>query len=225
MRPLSPEKVEARHPNMVKGQIWVGVGSKYLFVCEIHGEYLQWSQEETRKGCPKCNGKHKTIAEWVKIAEKLALNNRGVLPSFSWFRANGYAGLDTAIRRREPEAFLHIARKLRSPKKQVKTPSRKHTDLKGQLAIAEELANDHGGLLPNHAWLKKNGHRALLSSMQRSPNVYSHIERSYVRVEFSTLSLGPSVSHQTSPLGVIFPNPSFLLVDATVSNAQYSSHC
>jgi hypothetical protein len=53
--------------------------------------------------------KRKTPEEWIPIAEKLAKEHGGVLPSTGWLQKNA-GGLDQAIRN-HPELFAHIRRK------------------------------------------------------------------------------------------------------------------
>ena len=47
------------------------------------------------------------LDKWVPIAERLAEEHGGVLPSRQWLEKNGYNGLRMALRRR-PERFAHI---------------------------------------------------------------------------------------------------------------------
>jgi hypothetical protein len=49
----------------------------------------------------------RTPAEWVKLAEKLAKGNKGVLQNTKWLQENGYSGLDQCMRK-FPKLFKHI---------------------------------------------------------------------------------------------------------------------
>jgi hypothetical protein len=49
----------------------------------------------------------RTPAENVKVAEKLAKGNKGVLQNCGWLRQNGYNGLDHCMRK-FPKLFKHI---------------------------------------------------------------------------------------------------------------------
>ena len=48
----------------------------------------------------------KTADGWVKIAEELAKEHSGVLPSQAWLREHGYGGL-VAIMSKHPRLFAH----------------------------------------------------------------------------------------------------------------------
>ena len=53
---LTPEEVEARHPDLRKGQVWSGVFAEYIYLCDIHGEYLQsFDSHDQGAGCQICN--------------------------------------------------------------------------------------------------------------------------------------------------------------------------
>jgi len=41
--------------------------------------------------------------------------------------------------------------------------------------VAEELAEEHDGTLPNTSWLQKNGYTALYRSMRKQPDLFKHI--------------------------------------------------
>lgn len=49
-------------------------------------------------------------SEWVRIAEKLAKVNGGVLPGSLWLNTHGYSGLASLSGRDHPELFKHISR-------------------------------------------------------------------------------------------------------------------
>ena len=58
----------------------------------------------------------KPIEEHVRLAEKLAKENGGILYPVGWLNKNGYAGLVSAIRR-HPKEFKHIKREKLTKKK------------------------------------------------------------------------------------------------------------
>jgi hypothetical protein len=43
--------------------------------------------------------------------------------------------------------------------------------------IAEELAKEHGGVLPNQKWLRENGYDGLVSAFRSHPERFAHIKR------------------------------------------------
>lgn len=53
--------------------------------------------------------KYKSKKEWIVIAEQLAKENNGMLPSALWIKENGYSGLNNCIRT-YPNKFNHIKR-------------------------------------------------------------------------------------------------------------------
>ena len=109
--------------------------------------------------------KRKTPEEWVMVAEKLAKENGGKLPLFSWLKKNGYVSLDSA-QNRHPDLFAHIEQEDNGRK----TPEE-------WVQIAEELAKENGGKLPSSTWLKKNGYLGLDALKPRRPDLFAHIEQ------------------------------------------------
>jgi hypothetical protein len=107
--------------------------------------------------------KFKTPEEWVKIAEQLAKENGGYLPKVSYLQ-KGYSGLDTCMRT-YPELFKHI--------KQY----RRGKTSKEWVRIAENLAKDNNGILPNVGWLIKNKNSSLERYMKRHPELFKHIKQ------------------------------------------------
>jgi hypothetical protein len=103
----------------------------------------------------------RTLAEHVSDAESLAQKNNGKLPATSVLRKD-YPALDEAMRRNR-EAFAHIDRE-----------KKRHNNLNFYVQIAEEVAAQNGGALPNSKRLRKS-HRALMNTIYRHPNLFSHI--------------------------------------------------
>jgi hypothetical protein len=52
---LTTEIAEKRHPSLIKGQQWRGVGFKYKYFCEEHGLYFQTFSSHSRGGCQCCS--------------------------------------------------------------------------------------------------------------------------------------------------------------------------
>ena len=108
-------------------------------------------------------GSGKSVEEWVLIAEKLAAENGGMLPSRAWLRKNQYTKLATMIDYK-PELFTHI--------KQEKT----YNSLEEHVQIAEKLAAENGGILPSGAWLRKNRY-GLRGTIRLHPELFAHIKQ------------------------------------------------
>jgi hypothetical protein len=101
--------------------------------------------------------RRKTLDEWVEFAKQLAAEHGGVLPNVTWIREN-HRGLAAAMQR-NPERFDGISQaRLRAERK---TPDE-------WVEFAKQLAAEHGGVLPNARWIKKN-HRGLYKAMRRYP--------------------------------------------------------
>ncbi len=122
--------------------------------------------------------KYKTIKEHIAIAEQLAKDNNGILPSQNWLRNNNYIGLYCCIIK-FPEKFKHIEQE-----KKFKT-------IEEQVVIAQQLAKDNNGILPSPYWLKNNGYSAIEVMIRRHPEKFKHIEqkKKISPIEKLTLSL------------------------------------
>jgi hypothetical protein len=106
----------------------------------------------------------KTADECVKIAENLAKEHGGVLPSQAWLHGHDHSNLADMIQR-HPERFVHI--------KQEKL----HKTIEEWIIEAENLAKEHGGVLPNQKWLTANGHGRLSTMIQRHTKLFAHIKQ------------------------------------------------
>src|ERR1035437_2306080 len=96
---LTIEEVEARCPDMVRGQKWTGGHVNYWFVCEEHGQYLQdFNNHSQGHGCPKCAStlKAKNLGKYKSAGYGAGANNpnwrhghssaSGVSPTYSsWY--------------------------------------------------------------------------------------------------------------------------------------------
>jgi hypothetical protein len=114
----------------------------------------------------------KKLDEWVKIAEQLAKDHDGILPSYIWLKKNGFHGINDAQCRR-PELFEHL-----DQEKMVKTPIE-------WVMIAEEIANDNGGVLPCSKELSQRGMHALAKLLSDKPELFSHIRREMLHMSLA----------------------------------------
>lgn len=110
----------------------------------------------------------RTPEEWVPVAEELAAQHDGVLPSYAWLQKAGYIGLCLAYQRR-PELFAHLPqdrKRKRSPEEWV--------------AVAEEVAQENDGIMPYDALLDRAGLGGLTAAMKRRPDLFAHFRRAGV---------------------------------------------
>ena len=112
------------------------------------------------------NNARKTVEEWLIEAEQLAKNNNDILPNVGWLYKNGYSGL-TRVMWLYPKKFFHIKQNCLS------TPIEKH------IKLAEQLAKNNNGILPNYSWLKDNGYSSLASAMKEHRGKFTHIKQDY----------------------------------------------
>jgi len=106
----------------------------------------------------------RTIDKWVVIAEKLAEENGGVLPTSTTLRNDGFSGLSAALCK-YPKKFKHIKRSY----------SRKCID--EWVVIAEKLAEENGGVLPTFEKIKNDSLSGLSCAIYRQPEKFQHIKR------------------------------------------------
>ena len=109
------------------------------------------------------------LKEWIPIAEKLAKENGGILPSYAWLKKNKYTGLCEFIRK-YPESFSHIKQD-----KRVK-------NLEEWIQIAERLAKENNGILPSQTFLtgNGNGYTGLARMMRKHPEKFKHIKQNRI---------------------------------------------
>ena len=112
---------------------------------------------------PRETSRGRTPMEWVAVAEDLAATHGGALPNCGWLISSGYGALYNA-KKGSPALFAHIP----SSSKKGHTPEE-------WLLIAEHLAAQHNGALPNAAWLAKNGHAGLCRALVGRPELFVHI--------------------------------------------------
>jgi len=127
---------------------------------------------------PDLGSSRRDVKEWVVIAEDLAEKNQGCLPNKAWLRKNGYGALISAMAS-HPDLFKHI-----SVESLRKTPEE-------QVALANNLANEHNGILPSYSWLKKNGYCALIVFMAKFPKLFAHIKQDRLRPKRERLTVRP----------------------------------
>ena len=53
-RKLTIQEAETRYPDMIKGQTYISINTKYKFLCPIHVVYEQCFYSHVRSGCPEC---------------------------------------------------------------------------------------------------------------------------------------------------------------------------
>jgi len=105
-----------------------------------------------------------TSEEWVAVAEKLAKNNNGVLPSYCRIEESSSSALNGCIQR-YPEKFTHLKQD-----KVLKT-------IEENVKQAEYLAKNNNGVLYNYTWLRKNGHNSINRCVQKYPENFKHIKQ------------------------------------------------
>ena len=109
--------------------------------------------------------KLKSPEEWVVIAEQLSKEHGGILPNCSWLINNKHhSGLYHCMKN-HPEKFEHI-----------KQDSRKGKTPEEWVLVAEQLAKEHGGVLPGSGWLQSK-HGSLAKCMNTNPEKFAHIEQ------------------------------------------------
>lgn len=107
---------------------------------------------------------HRTAEQWVPVAEELASKHGGVLPGQFWLQRNRYIGLAGA-RNLRPELFAHI------PQQTFRRAIREW------VAVAERLAADNNGILPETPWMTDNGYGTLREYLYKHPDLFAHIPK------------------------------------------------
>jgi hypothetical protein len=111
---------------------------------------------------------YKTVAQWVAVAEKLATEHDGVLPSLNWLRNNGYKGLASCVVA-HPTFFTHITQD---------STGRTYKTVAQWVSIADKLSTEHNGVLPKSQWLRNNGYSGLVDyCIEAHPEAFAHIKR------------------------------------------------
>jgi Zn finger protein HypA/HybF involved in hydrogenase expression len=88
---LTIEEAETRYPDMVKGQTWTDIKSRYKFTCRRHGKYEQRADDhQAGARCPKCKSSRgearvARILDSLKVAYARQFRtpkcrNKGALP-------------------------------------------------------------------------------------------------------------------------------------------------
>jgi len=139
---------------------------------------------------------NRTPKERVIEAEQLAIDCKGILPNHGWLQKNGYYGINYAMLQ-YPGLFSHIPQ-----------DRKKGLPAKERIPEAEQLAKDHGGMLPSGSWLKKNGHSALYHAMMRHPKLFAHIPRSHHRMSIEERI--PEAEQLAKDHDGILPHPAWL---------------
>jgi hypothetical protein len=110
------------------------------------------------------NAGHRTSAEWVIYAKRLAKQHKGVLPAASWLRSHGHTGLPQCMYD-HPDLFKGIKQD-----KKTRTPAE-------WVIFAKKLAKQHKGVLPCSSWLRKNGHEGLDACMKGHRPLFTDIKQ------------------------------------------------
>jgi hypothetical protein len=103
--------------------------------------------------------------EWVAVAEQLAAEYGDTLPGPQELRKHGHACLVKAMNQ-NPQLFAHI----RQQRRVMRTPQQ-------WAAVAEKLAEEHGGTLPRAGQLQRCGYKSLSRAMYLHPELFSHIKQ------------------------------------------------
>jgi hypothetical protein len=119
--------------------------------------------------------KTKTAVEWLVVAEELAVNNDGKLPSKTWLSQQVGSGIVGSIRN-HPEVFAHLPQDREAPAGRP---------VEEWVSVAEQSAEDNGGKLPPQGWLKKHGYRGLCQAICKYPELFAHLpkEKTFTSVE------------------------------------------
>jgi hypothetical protein len=125
---------------------------------------VMWQQPELFAHISQARAVKRAPSEWVPIAEERARNHGGILESPTWLEKNVSSGLAHAMRD-HPELFAHIPQE-RISKRVVEW-----------VPIAEERAQNNGGVLESFCWLRKNGLRSLRRALSKSTTLFAHIPR------------------------------------------------
>jgi len=107
----------------------------------------------------------KTIDQYVKIAEDLAKKNNGILPGGGWLVKHKYSGIFKYLKK-YPEKFSHIKQNYKGG-----------NTIEKNIKIAEDLAKNNNGLLPNCTWLSKNRYLCVYKSLLKYPEKFAHIKQ------------------------------------------------
>lgn len=108
----------------------------------------------------------RTLAVQVALAEKLATENDGRIPSLRWLTRNGHSSLAASISKHS-DAYKHLQRET------VATLSDKYW--KSQVALAERLTRENNEKLPAATWLIRNNYWGLYGAIRRRPHLFAHL--------------------------------------------------
>lgn len=109
-----------------------------------------------------CSNLHRSPEAWRVIAKELSTHFGGILPYQGWLRTNGYNALAECMRK-FPKVFADI-------------PQMKHThNLEDCVAVAQELAAKHFGILPTPNMLRKMGYGFLLNRIKKDKSRFRGI--------------------------------------------------
>lgn len=155
------EQLAERNNGKVPSHSWLKANGYYGLAQRIY-----YKQPELFAHLKKDDGPNvKRQLKAVELAEALAKNNEGMIPTAFWLRQNGHEKLYLYIRA-NPRLFAHL--------KMDKTPWSRQNE-KQAVLIAEKLAKEHGGRLPSHKWLKAHGFKRLAKRITAQPGLFKHL--------------------------------------------------
>jgi hypothetical protein len=116
------------------------------------------------------------IQTHVSTAKRLE-QEHGRVPHYCWLVEKGYGAIYQA-KRKHPEMFKGISwGQKRSVDAEI---------LAERVIQAQRLAKDHGGRLPAKNWLSEHGHRRLVRTMKRYPEMFVEVPQKQV-TQFHTV--------------------------------------
>ncbi len=152
------EQLAKEHGGILPNPYWL-INNKYggLYQCiRNNSEKFAHIKQQSKK--------LKSIEEWITTAEQLAKEHGGTLPNYKWLENNRHSGLNTCVRN-YPEKFAHIEQ------------DKKLKSIEEWIVIAEQLAQEHGGILPYCFWLINNKYGGLYECMKKYPEKFVHVKQ------------------------------------------------
>ena len=147
----------------------------------------------------KRGSNQRSLVSAVCVAETLAKEHGGELPATQWLRDNGHFWLSNLLYKK-PAAFAHLRQ------------NKKYKSLDDAVAIAEQLAEDNGGVLPHVQWLLDHGYDALYRQMQRNPKRFVHIKhKKAARGKYKSVKWLETAEQLARENGGLLPTPTWLL--------------
>lgn len=164
-----------------------------------HGALIDYIRQYPSlfKHIPQLRRREQALRKHIATAEQLADEHDGILPSPHWLITNGHYTIYLSMKIYS-ERFAHIPQ----------TKSRKYRTKQENVALAEQLAQQHGGKLPCYRWLRMHGYNGLQMCMYYSPHLFAHIQQiKHYKTFNDYLTLAQELAAQH---GGILPAPSWL---------------